>query len=161
MSSEIHPSWFSLHARLACVDRRKMYTRDLYGRFKALESLVLFFLLEIKWKKQIYNINWFSMLQNRICSQVNTQEPTLTQTQTAPTPPPPPLSPHHLPFFRPYKEPNILTSLLICMPIGWWTFKFFSFFHFSPVSPFVHFKAVFYNQQKVHLTFLTTMSATV
>ena len=94
MSSEIHPSWFSLHARLACVDRRKMYTRDLYGRFKALESLVLFFLLEIKWKKQIYNINWFSMPQNRICSQVNTQEPTLTQTQTAPTPPPPPSFPH-------------------------------------------------------------------
>ena len=50
------------------------------------------------------------MLQNRICSQVNTQEPTLTQTQTAPTPPPPPLSPHHPPFFRPYKEPNILIS---------------------------------------------------
>ena len=49
------------------------------------------------------------MLQNRICSQVNTQEPTLTQSQTAPTPPPPP-SPHHPPFFRPYKEPNILIS---------------------------------------------------
>lgn len=40
--------FLSTHARLTCVDRRKMYTRDLYGRFKALESLVLFFLLEIK-----------------------------------------------------------------------------------------------------------------
>ena len=161
MSSEVHPSWFSLHARLACVDGRKMYTRDFYGRFKALESLVLFFLLEIKWKKQIYNINWFSMLQNRICSQVNTQEPTLTQTQTAPTPPPPPPFPHTTYLSLDHIRSQIYSYLLLCMPIGWWTFNFFSFFHFSPVSPFVHFKAVFYNQQKVHLTFLTTTSATV
>ena len=131
---KIHPFWFSLHARFTCVDRGKMYTRDLYGRFKALESLVLFFLLEIKWKKQIYNINWFSMLQNLISSQVHLGTHLDSNSNCShPTPPP---FPHTTLLSLNHTRSRIYSYLLLCMPTGWWTFNFLFFFSFFSSLPF-------------------------
>ena len=69
----------SIHARRTYVDRRKMYTRDLYGRFKALVSLVLFCLLEIKRKNK--NTILIESVSSRTISLLQ-----FTQIQTAPTP---------------------------------------------------------------------------
>lgn len=149
--------FLSTHDLRAWVEEKCRCTRHLYGRFKALASLVLFCLLEIKRKKQIHNINWVSMLQNLISSAVH---PNSNCPHSDPPPPPLSRTPPAPPFFRPYKDRSLLW-----MPLGWRTIMdvhfFFSFLHFFPVPPLVHFKAVFYHQQKVHMTFLTTTFATV
>ena len=80
------------------------------------------------------------MLQNLISSQVHSNS-----NCSHPTPPPP--------FFRPYKEPNILKSTSLNANWMMEVQGFFLFYCFSLVSPFVHFKAVVYNQEKVHMTF--------
>ena len=74
---KIQLSLSPIHARRTYVDRRKMYTRDLYGRVKALVSLVLFCLLEIKRK------NKNTILIESVCSRTISL-PQFTQIQTAP-----------------------------------------------------------------------------